>query len=61
MNDEIRKRVTELIKLGNDIEDKIEQVGKIESDIEKLQIYRNERGNQLLHMLMEKKVMEQTQ
>ena len=55
MIDEIKERARELIKLGNDIEEKIEKIRKLEQDVEKLQIYRNERGDQLLHNLMEQK------
>jgi len=51
--DDIRERAEELIKIGNDIQEKIDTMKKIEEDLERLQIYRNERGDQLLHKLME--------
>lgn len=53
MSDQLRARAKELLELGNNIEDKINQVAKLESDIEKLQVYRNERGEQLLRMLID--------
>lgn len=51
----LRERAREIIEIGNNIEEKIEQVRKLEQEIEKLQVYRNERGDQLLHELMEVK------
>lgn len=51
--DDVKERARELIKLGNDIEEKVEETIRLEKEIEKLQIYRNERGDQLLHALME--------
>ena len=53
--DDTRERARELMRVGNDIEEKIEQVRKLEIEIEKLQVYRAERGDQLLHELMESK------
>ena len=51
--DEIRSRAKELIDIGNRIEDKIKQVQELEKEIEKLQVYRNERGEQLLIRLID--------
>ena len=51
--DEIRSRAKELIDIGNRIEDKIKQVQELEKEIESLQIYRNERGEQLLIRLID--------
>ena len=51
--DEIRARAKELLDLGNRIEDKIREIQKLESEIEKLQVYRNERGEQLLIRLID--------
>lgn len=42
------QRAKELMDIGNRIEDKIKEVQELEKEIEKLQIYRNERGEQLL-------------
>lgn len=53
MNEEIRKGAKELVELGNIIDDKIKQVSELESEIERIQVYRNERGNQLLHMILD--------
>ena len=53
MNDNLRERAKELMSIGNTIDDKIKQVEKLESEIEKLQVYRNERGEQLLTMLID--------
>lgn len=53
--DDTRERARELIEIGNKIQDKIELIRKTEEELEKLQIYRNERGDQLLHELMEAK------
>jgi hypothetical protein len=53
--DDNRERARELIEIGNKIQEKVELLRKTEDEIEKLQIYRNERGDQLLHNLMEKK------
>ena len=58
MNDEIRERAKELMELGNRIEEKIEAVHKLEQEIEKLQIYRNERGEQLLTRLIDQRKSE---
>jgi len=54
-SDEVRARAKELMDLGNRIDDLIKQTQKIEADIEKLQIYRNERGEQLLVMLIDQR------
>lgn len=51
--DDVKERARELMKIGNDIEEKVEQTIKLEKEIEILQVYRNERGDQLLHVLME--------
>lgn len=53
MNDEIRKGAKELVELGNIIDDKLRRVNELESEIEKLQVYRNERGNLLLHGILD--------
>ena len=41
MNEEIRKGAKELVELGNIIDDKIKQVSELESEIERIQVYRN--------------------
>ena len=51
--DEIRSRAKELMDIGNRIDDKIKQVQELEKEIENLQIYRNERGEQLLIRLID--------
>ena len=51
--DEIRSRAKELIDIGNRIDDKIKQVQELEKEIENLQVYRNERGEQLLIRLID--------
>jgi hypothetical protein len=51
--DEIRSRAKELMDIGNRIEDKIKQVQELEKEIESLQVYRNERGEQLLIRLID--------
>ena len=53
MNEEIRKGAKELVELGNIIEDKVRRVSELESEIEKLQVYRNERGIILLHGILD--------
>ncbi len=53
MNEEIRKGAKELVELGNIIEDKVRRVSELESEIEKLQVYRNERGIILLHEILD--------
>ncbi len=53
MNEEIRKGAKELVELGNIIEDKVRRVSELESEIEKLQVYRNERGSLLLHGILD--------
>jgi len=50
---EQRQRAKEMMELGNRIEDKIKEVQEIEKEIERLQIYRNERAEQLLHGLID--------
>jgi hypothetical protein len=49
------QRAKELMDIGNRIEDKIKEVQELEKEIEKLQIYRNERGEQLLIGLIDQK------
>lgn len=57
--EEIRNMAQELLALSNTIQDKLNDISELEDDVEKLQVYRNERGNQLLHRLMDKQpVME---
>ena len=51
--DEIKARAKELMDIGNRIEDKIKQVQELEKEIENLQVYRNERGEQLLIRLID--------
>ena len=51
--DEIRSRAKELMDIGNRIDDKIKQVQELEKEIENLQVYRNERGEQLLIRLID--------
>lgn len=50
---EQRQRAKEMMELGNRIEDKIKEAQDIEKEIERLQIYRNERAEQLLHGLID--------
>ncbi len=49
------QRAKELMDIGNRIEDKIKEVQELEKEIEKLQVYRNERGEQLLIGLIDQK------
>jgi hypothetical protein len=51
--DDNRERARELLEIGNKIQEKVELLRKTEDEIEKLQIYRNERGDQLIHKLMD--------
>lgn len=50
---EQRQRAKEMMELGNRIEDKIKEAQDIEKEIERLQIYRIERAEQLLHGLID--------
>jgi len=50
---DIRERAKELLKLTNSIDDKYKQIEALEKEIEKLQVYRNERGEQLLTKILD--------
>lgn len=50
---EQKQRAKELLDLSNRIDDKIKEVQELEKEIEKLSVYRNERGEQLLHGLID--------
>jgi len=60
---DFRERAKELMEIGNSIDDKIKEMEKLEVEIKNLQVYHNERGEQLLVKLIDSRnyVMETKQ